>query len=62
VEWDFLKIQNKGTYKELRSLVKNHKITLQEAQDIVVKHFQKTLGKTTFSHLESQKESAIVMD
>jgi hypothetical protein len=64
VDWDSLKIQSKKniTYKELRSLVKNEKVSFSEACSLVTQYFQKTLGKTTFSHRESQKESAIVMD
>ncbi len=63
VNWDTLKINGKtSTYKELRSLVRNNKFNLQEAQNVVVKHFQKTLGDTSFVHRESQKEEAIQMD
>jgi hypothetical protein len=63
VDWDALKINGKtSTYKELRSLVRNNKLSLQEAQNVVVKHFQKTLGDTSFVHRENQKEEAIQMD
>ncbi len=64
VDWDSVTIQHegKGTYKELRSLVRNNKISLTEAQNLVVSHFKKLLGKTIFPHKESQKEDAIVMD
>jgi len=49
-------------YKELRSFVKNDKITRDEAQEVVEKHFKKMLGKNSFPHTESQKEGAIEMD
>ncbi len=65
IDWDKLPINKEGsemTYKELRSLVKNKKLSLEEAQNLVSTHFQKLLGKTTFSHQESQKEDVIVMD
>ncbi|MEI6711517.1 MAG: rhodanese-like domain-containing protein [bacterium] len=63
VDWDAIRINNKScTYKELRSLVKNDRIALQEAQDLVAKHFQKILGKIPFLHQESQKEGVIEMD
>jgi len=72
VEWDKLPnnneqiIKNKEgsliTYKELRSFVKNDKISLLEAQNLVANHFKKLIGKTTFPHQESQKEGVIDMD
>jgi hypothetical protein len=64
VDWDSLKMENKThiTYKELRSLVKNEKMSFSEACNLVTRHFQKILGKTLFPHQESQKESIIVMD
>ncbi len=71
VSWDCLKIQNTkskkqnegiSTYKGLRSLVKNNKIDLSEAQNLVATHFKKLLGKTIFPHQESQKEGVIEMD
>lgn len=63
VDWDDLKIGGKvTTYKELRSLIKNNKISFSDAQDIVQTHLKKKLGKTTFAHRESQKEGVIQMD
>lgn len=64
VDWDSLMMENKThlTYKELRSHIKNEKVTFSEACALVKQHFQKTLGKTLFPHQESQKEGAIVMD
>jgi UPF0176 protein len=63
VDWDALKIEGKYvTYKELRSLVKNGKMNMLDAQSIVTSHLRKKLGHTTFSHKESQKEGVIQMD
>lgn len=64
VDWDSLKLEDGAviTYKQLRSFVKNNKISLKEAQDVVMVHCKKLLGKTTFPHKESQKEDTIVMD
>ena len=50
------------SYKELRSLVKNNKMSFQDAKNIVGTHLKKKLGETTFSHKESQKEGVIQMD
>lgn len=71
VDWDVLSNKEEGvkknkaefvTYKELRSSMKNNKISTQEAQNLVIAHFKKLLGKTTFPHKNSQKEDVIVMD
>lgn len=70
VDWDDfslksidIKIQNPQTpYKELRSWVRNGKISLLDAQELVARHLGHLLGKTTFPHRESQKEGVIVMD
>jgi hypothetical protein len=58
-----LKIAGKNTtYKELRSLVKNGKMNLSDAKDIVTTHLRKKLWETQFTHKESQKEGVIQMD
>lgn len=72
VPWDQLRIQSVRpelknlhqliSYKELRSRVKNKKISISEAQEIVSNHLIRGLGKTSFRHKESQKEGIIQMD
>lgn len=73
VDWDSLQIQSTRlgasatkykvqTYKELRSLLKNEKMSFVDAQHIVATHLKKKLWETTFRHVESQKEWIIQMD
>lgn len=57
MDWDLIKIagQNK-TYKELRSWVKNKKMSPEDAKTLVTTHLKKRLGETQFPHQVSQKE------
>jgi len=63
VDWDLIKIagQNK-TYKELRSWVKNNKMSPEDAKTLVTTHLNKRLGETQFPHQVSQKEWVIAVD
>ncbi len=57
VDWDLVKIYGKNTtYKEIRSLVKNQKMSLEDAKTLVTAHLKKKLGKNQFTHKVSQKE------
>jgi hypothetical protein len=63
VDWDDIKINGKiMTYKELRSSIKNGKISAFDTHEAVSKHLHKKLGENTFRHKESQKEGVIQMD
>lgn len=57
VDWDLVKMNGKNTtYKEIRSLVKNQKMSLEDAKTLVTAHLKKKLGKNQFTHKVSQKE------
>lgn len=63
VDWDSLKIAGRDTtYKEIRSWVKNNKMSAADAKVIVTTHLKKKLWKTQFVHQVSQKEWVIAMD
>ena len=50
------------SYKEIRSLMKNKKISQEVAQNLVQQHINKHLRGRQFVHKESQKEGVIQMD
>ncbi len=62
VDWDKISFHGVDSYKMIRSLVKNEKVAFWEARKYISQHLSKLLWNRTFSHQESQKESAIVSD
>lgn len=57
VDWDCIKVAGKNTtYKEIRSWVKNQKMSLEDAKKLVITHLKKKLSETQFVHKTSQKE------
>lgn len=57
MDWDLIKIAGKNiTYKEVRSWVKNQKMSLDDAKNLITTHLTRKLGKTQFAHRVSQKE------